>query len=247
MRAMKIITGFLVLALVPLTSIVAQEEDEFTDEFPLKSCHFLPWGGNAYFRLRPGRVAEYSNQACVDEGECDALEEVTITVLGEVEPIQMDIAGKTRTIRTRVIEEFEQEDGELVEVSRNFFATCYPARDVYYFGETVDDYEDGVIVGHDGEWRAGVDGAMPGIIMPDETFLLGARYMQEIAPGVAEDRAEHVEDGLTMDLPAGRFHNCVAVEESSPLDPPGETSDKVYCPNVGLVFDDDLELTSISN
>ena len=40
--------------------------------------------------------------------------------------------------------------------------------------------EDGRIVSHEGAWRAGVDGAQPGLIMPG-TFLLGSRYFQEIA------------------------------------------------------------------
>ncbi len=43
--------------------------------------------------------------------------------------------GKLRTVRTRVLEEYETVDGELEEVSRNFVADCNPMHDVYYFGE----------------------------------------------------------------------------------------------------------------
>ena len=54
-----------------------------------------------------------------------------------------------------MVEERETEDGELVEVSRNFFAICEETNSVFYFGEEVDDDEDGEIVGHEGAWLAG--------------------------------------------------------------------------------------------
>lgn len=89
-------------------------------------------------------------------------------------------------------------------------------------------------------WRAGVDGAQPGIIMPG-TFLLGSKYYQEVAPRVALDRARHVEDGITFPTEAGTFTDCVFIKESSPLEP-GHFSFKIYCPDVGLAFDDPIEL-----
>lgn len=91
--------------------------------------------------------------------------------------------------QTRVIEEREIENGELVEVSRNYFAVCKPSNDVYYFGEDVDDYENGEIVSHPGAWLAGIDGDKAGMIMPGKVQV-GLKHYQEIAPGIAEDRAE---------------------------------------------------------
>jgi hypothetical protein len=142
------------------------------------------------------------------------------------------------------MEERESENGELVEVSRNFVADCWPSHDVYYFGEEVDIYENGKIVDHEGAWLAGKHGALPGILMPEDGFMLGSRYFQERAPGVAMDRAEHVRAGFSMQVPAGKFDNCVEVEETTPLEP-DDVSTKVYCRGVGLVRDDDLELTAI--
>lgn len=103
--------------------------------------------------------------------------------------------------------------------------------------------EDGEIVGHGGAWLAGRHGARPGLIMPESAFIVGQRYFQEMAPQVALDRAEHVEVGLEVVVPAGHFRGCVAIDESSPLE--SGTSHKVYCRHVGLVIDDDLELTAI--
>lgn len=242
MRTSRIIAILLSLALLPCAAAFAEEEgEEFTNAFPLESCRFVPWGGNAFFSLTPGRQLYLSNSRCKDAGDCNELEEVWITVLPEIRRIPVTIGGKKRTIRARVVEEFETADGELQEISRNFFANCLPTRDVYYFGEDVEDGEGNPLPD---AWLAGRNGATPGIIMPDEAFLLGSRYFQEIAPGVALDRAEHVRLGIEVEVPAGLFEGCVGIEETSPLEP-GKTSTKIYCPDVGLVISNDLELIAI--
>ena len=79
--------------------------------------------------------------------------------------------------------------------------------------------------------------------MPDRAFLLGSRYYQEFAEN-ARDRAEHTSMGIDVEVPAGVFHGCVEVTETTPLEP-GDESFKTYCPNVGNVRDDDLELIAV--
>jgi hypothetical protein len=227
-----------------LSPVLAAEEAEFTDHFPVEECTFTPFGGNAFFSLMPGRRSYFDNARCFAAGECDEREELVITVTREFKKVFIDDDGKRRPVWTRVIVENEQADGELKEISRNYFAMCLPSRDVYYFGEDVDIYEDGEVVSHDGAWLAGRYGAEPGIIMPDSAFLLGQRYYQEVAPGVAQDRAEHVGTDLEIDLQAGSFDDCVEVTETSPLEP-GAESTKVYCPGAGMVIDSDLEATYI--
>jgi hypothetical protein len=221
----------------------AAKEAEFTDDFPLEECQFSPYGGNDYFSLAPGRQTYFSNSQCVAEGDCDELEELRITVTRRFKKVWLEIDHELRPIWTRVIEEYETADGEVAEISRNFFATCLPWRDVYYFGEEVDIYEDGEVVSHDGAWLAGVDGAEPGIIMPDSGFLLGTRYYQEMAPGVALDRAEHVAADLEVAVPAGSFDDCIEVVETTPLEA-SETT-KVYCPGAGLVIDNEVRAIAI--
>src|SRR5262245_50150856 len=220
-------------ALLGLSSGAATAQD-FTSSFRLEDCEFRARGANPHFRLEPERQLVY-------EGE-DA--ELFITVLEKTRRIPLRIGGRLRTIRTAVVEEREFHDGALEEISRNFFAICSKTNDVYYFGEEVDIYEDGEIVSHEGAWLAGRDGALPGILMPG-TFLLGSRYFQEVAPGVALDRAEHVAEGLDVPTEAGTFRDCVEVRETTPLAPNAEST-KVYCPGVGLVADDDLLLVEIT-
>ncbi len=49
--------------------------------------------------------------------------------------------------------------------------------------------------------------------------------------------------GLEVTVPAGTFTECVQVLETTPLEP-GSESEKTYCPGVGLVTDDPVELVS---
>jgi hypothetical protein len=183
----------------------------------------------------------------LEGGEDGTTVRAEVTNLRQLETIHFaSRRGVPITVVARVLEERELEDGELVEVSRNWVARCVQTSDIYYFGEEVDNYEDGVLVDHEGAWRAGVDGAQPGILMPG-TFLLGSRYHQEFAPGEAEDRAQHTRSGLTVTVPAGTFRGCVEVAETDPLSSTPNAPDvKVHCPGVGIVRDEVIELIEIN-
>ncbi len=124
-------------------------------------------------------------------------------------------------------------------MSRNFFAVCKQTNGIYYFGEEVDIYKNGIKTAGKDAWaaegnnRAGL--AMPGLA------LLGARYYQEIAPNRAMDRAEIVGTNETKQTPAGAFTNCLKTEETTPLEP-REKEFKFYAPGIGLIQDEDLLL-----
>lgn len=198
-------------------------EKAWTRSFGEEHCTFSSVGKNRFFSLQPGSQLVLESPS----------EKVVITVLDETK----EVGG----IETRVVEEREEEDGELKEVSRNFFAICREHGDVFYFGEEVEDYKDGKIVGHSGAWSADDRDSKAGIIMPG-TILLGARHYQELAPN-AMDRAEVVAVGVTLKTPAGTFKDCIRVEETSAIDP-NDKCYKTYAPGVGLIQDEDLLLTS---
>ncbi|MGH7564433.1 MAG: hypothetical protein ACREK5_08420, partial [Gemmatimonadota bacterium] len=143
-------------------------------------------------------------------------------------------------VDTRVVEERETEDGELIEVSRNFFAQAADGT-LCYFGENVDFFEDGEVVSHEGAWRADGAGNRPGIIMPADPQP-GMRFRMESAPGIAEDEGEVLEVGVAEEVPAGRFVETVRIRERNPLD--GDEGEKVFAAGVGLIVDAELELVS---
>ena len=211
------------------------ESEEFTDEFPFGDCRFVPRGANAYFSLEPGYQLHLYGE---DDGE---QVELFITVLRQTYDVLIEIDGEVQRVRTRVIQEREFIDCELYEISHNYYALCRETNDIYYFGEAVCFFEDDVCIGDDGSWLAGQNGAMPGIIMPG-TFLLGSRYYQEVAPGVALDLAEHIDMGLTMTVPAGILEDCVLIAEGSGLEDPGAEGEKYYAKDIGLIKDGELEL-----
>ena len=160
-----------------------------------------------------------------------------ITVTDRTRQVQLRDDGVTRTITTRVVQEFETVDGELEEISRNFFAICQPSRDVYYFGEAVDVYEGDKVVSHEGAWMAGEAGCRHGLMVP-AVPLVGARYHQEIAPGIAMDRAEILGTAAVVETPAGTFKDVLHLEETNPEEP-GHTEHKYFAPGVGLVKEEE--------
>ena len=163
---------------------------------------------------------------------------------GETIRVEISVPGDTELvagIETVVMIETEYEDGELVEVSRNFFAQAADGT-VCYFGEDVDDYDNGNIVSHGGAWRAGENGYLPGIMMP-AVPQVGDAYYQEYAPGVAEDMGEIVAFGEAIDVPAGQFADTMTVEDCNPLED-AETDEKVYVRGIGLAIDEVMALIS---
>jgi hypothetical protein len=139
---------------------------------------------------------------------------------------KMTVAG----VPVTVVEDNDYENGRLVEHTFDFFAQDRDGN-VWYFGERIDEYEEGRIVGHKGQWLAGRRGAKPGLFMPAAPKV-GGTFAQERAPGVAEDRTTVLAVGLRVRTPAKVFRGCIKVRDFSPLDRTNEF--KYYCPGVGI-------------
>jgi len=219
-------TTFLLLTFcATLAAVPAQDKAErpFTDTFLVDEKDLATTGRNPYFILEPGYQLVLENKK--------KKEVLVITVLEETK--------KIGGVETRVIEERETVDGQPKEISRNFFAICKRTNSVYYFGEEVDEYKDGKVAGHPGAWQHGEKGARFGLMMPGLP-LVGARFYQEVAPGVAMDRAEIQSVTDTFETPAGKFEKVLTIEETTPLE--ADRAHKKYAPGVGLLSDGDLKL-----
>lgn len=198
-----------------------EEKDDWNKAFNVKAEDFVSTGRNKYWILEPGYRLVLKGM----EGKTKVVVEITV----------LDETRKVDGVVTRIVEERESKNGEIVEVSRNFFAVDRKTNDIYYFGEEVDMYEDGQVTTHEGAWQAGSDGARYGLIMPAKPAV-GFKHYQEIAPDVAMDRAEIASLIETFRTPAGTFKGCLKVDETTPLEP-GDHSIKLYAPEVGLVKD----------
>jgi len=215
---------FLTACVDTATPEAVETSQEWQEEFTLSARKLGPTGESDYFILTPGFQITLESQT----------EILVISVLDETR----EINGTT----TRVVEEREHKNGELAEVSRNYYAIDPETGDVFYFGEEVDFYSQGEVSGHSGAWIAYEDGNKPGLIMPGRPEV-GMKYYQEIAPGVATDRARVVSVKETFATTVGDFTSCLLTQESSQLSPT-TIEYKPYCPGIGRVQDQSLLLNS---
>lgn len=189
---------------------------------------FSASGTSAFFNLNPGTVLTLEGPS--DTGETERL---VITALDAVKMVD--------GVETRVVEERAFINGELHEVAKNFFVMDEKTGNQYYFGEDVDNYENGRIANHKGSWQSGISGAKFGLLLPGAPRE-GFAFVEENAPPVAQDRGRIVSTTEAITTPAGDFTGVVKVEETSPLD---ATLDfKHYARGIGLVQSNDLKLIS---
>jgi len=162
-----------------------------------------------------------------EERDPDSGEVVTLRVEFRVLPEPARVAE----LEVTVVEVKEYEDDELVEQTRDYYVQGADGT-VYYVGEDVDDYEDGEVTGHSGEWLAGEGENRAGVFLPVD-LSVGQTFAQEWAPGIAEDWSTVLELDAALTIPAGSFTGCLRTEDINPLD--GDIETKTYCPGVGLV------------
>lgn len=143
--------------------------------------------------------------------------------------------GETKNIlgvNCTVVTVTERQDGRLLERTKDYYAQDV-AGNVWYLGEdSRARLEDGGWT-TEGTWRAGVDGAVPGIIMLANPRI-GDAYDQEGAPGVAEDRAEVLSLTAMADVPFDSFTNLLLTEDINPLT--GDVERKFLASGIGLVL-----------
>lgn len=163
--------------------------------------------------------------------------EVTKT---RVEKRVLDQTEIVAGVEVTVLEVKEFEDNELVEQTLDYFAQ-HRDGSVWYFGERIDDYEDGKVTGHEGQWLAGEGNARPGLYLPANP-VVGQEFAQEQAPGVAEDRSTILAVGAEVTTPAGRFTGCIRVKDYAPLTK--TEGFKFYCPKVGIAREEEGNATS---
>jgi hypothetical protein len=173
---------------------------------------------NAYLPLVPGSTWVYES--------ADGVARIEIEVLAETRIVM----GITAT----VVRDTVYEDGELVEDTYDWFAQDRDGN-VWYLGEDTAEYEDGDLVNTAGAWEAGVDGALPGIVMYANPAV-GAAYRQEFYPGEAEDMAEIIDVDGSEAVPFGDFDSLIVIREWSPLEP-DVAEDKYFAAGVGLVLE----------
>lgn len=179
---------------------------------------------NPFLPMPPGKTWELSGQT--EDGE----ERILVEVLPETRVVH----GVTATVvRDRVYLA-----GSLIEDTFDWFAQDKDGN-VWYLGEDSKEIENGQVVSMAGSWESGVDGAVAGIVMP-ATPAVGQAYQQEFYAGEAEDRGRVLAVNEAVTVAAGSFTGCIKTEDTTPLEP-DVLEYKYYCPNVGLVLEENPE------
>ncbi len=132
-----------------------------------------------------------------------------------------------RQVETRVTHFVAYANGRLLEVAVDFYAQADDGS-VWYFGENVDNYENGVIANHDGTWLAGRDGP-PGMIMPANPRV-GDIYRPENIPDLVFEEVTVQAVEQTVAGPRGPVAGAVFVQERL-MD--GTIEDKIFAPGYG--------------
>jgi len=135
-------------------------------------------------------------------------------------------------VRTVTVEDRVFSGGRLAERTTDWYAQD-AVGNVWYFGEASRDYDRGRVSTR-GSWRAGVDGAQPGIVVKAQPRPGGPTYRQEWRAGVAEDMGRVVGVGAIARVPAATYMGVLETLDTDGLNP-GRREHKVYAPGVGPI------------
>jgi hypothetical protein len=156
---------------------------------------------------------------------------------GQRERIEVVVTPRTRVVMgigATVVRDRVFVEGELVEDTFDWYAQDRDGN-VWYLGERTQEYEGGKVVSSAGSWEAGVDGALPGIVMAAEPTV-GHAYRQEYYAGEAEDMGDVIAVGGSATVAAGTFDDVVTTRDWTPLEP-DVIEEKTYAPGVGVVLE----------
>ncbi|MEU6878941.1 hypothetical protein [Streptomyces sp. NPDC046712] len=136
------------------------------------------------------------------------------------------VDGEKVAVRTLQYAAFS--DGRIKEVALDWFAQADDGS-VWYLGEDVFNYEDGVVADTEGTWMAGRSGAPAAMIMPARPSL-GDVYRPENVPEVVFEEVTVKAVDQNVAGPYGPVEGAMTVSE---LHMDGSREEKVFAPGYG--------------
>jgi hypothetical protein len=184
----------------------------------IEPASFVASVNNPYFPLTPGMTYVY-------EGNRDGVpRRAEVTVTNETK----QILGVTCVVVRDVV----TSNTQLVEKTTDWYAQD-ASGNVWYFGEDTKEYTNGAVSSTAGTWMAGVDGALPGIIMEAHPKANDS-YRQEYRPTVAEDFAKVLRVDDSGRWPTGTYNHIVVTQDTDLLDA-SKLELKSYAPGIGYL------------
>jgi hypothetical protein len=151
--------------------------------------------------------------------------------------VKVTVTNRTKRIANgvvaRVVRDTVTRKGVVVEDTLDWYAQD-AAGNVWYLGERTAEFDRGKVSSRAGSWEAGVDGALPGIMVAANPEP-GDAYRQEYSAGEAEDNAVVLAVDEQVEVPAGHFRGALLTEETNALEP-RLVEYKLYAPGLGPVL-----------
>lgn len=227
---MVILIGFCI-GIVSAKCIEAREIDPSEFDSPQDNTYFPMAIGTTYVYWAETEDELIRNEITITSDTVEILG-VTCTVIYDVEWVYVE--DKDEWFKTE-----ETDDWHAWDNDGNF----------WYFGEDTveylyDDNWDPTGTSTEGSWKAGDDGALPGIVIPADP-MPGMCYQQEYYEGEAEDMGKVLRLEASVSLESEEFdefldEGCLKTKEWTPLEP-GSIEHKYYAPGLGLVFIEELK------
>jgi major membrane immunogen (membrane-anchored lipoprotein) len=157
-------------------------------------------------------------------------------VEGQKERVEISVTNRKKTIQgieATVVRDVVTQDGELVEVTSDWFAQDKDGN-LWYMGEDTAEYESGKPATKAGSWEAGRDGAQAGVFLPGKPEV-GMAYRQEYRAGEAEDQTKVLSLDEQVEVPQGFYKDVLMTKDYTPLQPE-ILEHKFYAKGVGPVL-----------
>lgn len=194
------------------------QKDEPVD---LNPADFSTEIDNTYWPMTPGTRWIY-HEAGPDGG----MLRVVVTVTSQTKKI-------ANGIMARVVRDTVSTDGAVIEDTFDWYAQDSEGT-IWYLGEDTAEFEDGEVTSREGSFEAGVDGALPGVIIPGEP-VVGIAYRQEYFEGEAEDNGQVLSLNEMADTAAGHFDDVLLTKDTITIEP-DVLEYKLYAPGIGPVL-----------
>ncbi|HEU0208856.1 MAG TPA: hypothetical protein VFQ78_07730 [Candidatus Udaeobacter sp.] len=218
MKRQNIITAFAAVVALSVLNLTGADAVGAADD--INPADFTVKIDNPFFPLPPGVTFIYRGRKEMSkERDLFAVTERTIVIAG---------------VTCRVVHDRVFVRGVLQENTFDYFAQDRDGN-VWYFGEDTEELDrHGNVVSTEGTWRAGMNGARPGVIMEAHPQV-NDHYFQELAAPLAQDEATVLSLHETAAVPLAKFRNCLLTKEFTQLEP-GNVEHKFYARRIGFVL-----------
>jgi len=210
-----------VVCAAALAGCGATELPQGSDPVSLDPGTFSATIDNTYWPMKPGARWTYR-----ETGEGGNVQDVVVTVTSKTKKVRNGVTA-------RIVRDTVRLDGKVIEDTFDWYAQDADGA-IWYLGEDTAEFKNGRIATREGSFEAGVDGALPGVIIPADPKP-GQAYRQEYLKSEAEDNGEVLSTREMADVPAGHFEDMLLTKDTNGVEP-DVLEYKLYAPRVGPVL-----------